>query len=431
MTLQGDVYIGEFKQQVAALEGFTNEPAFGQDNADVSGGNVLLRWRRSLSEGADWEFQAYYDHTKRDELNLYQQVDTMDLEFQRRFPLTDSQEITWAELPVHIRPIEGTFAATLDPLEWEQDLYSAFIQDELHLSQSLHLSLGSKFEHNDFTGFEYQPSVSLIWQLAEHPSLRGAVSRAVRTPSRVERDMRINVAAFSSPFYDPDGSGHLDAGDYTLISVFGNKDFESEELLGYELGYRGQLEQNLSLDSAAFYYFFKNLLTSEAGEPYVEGDPSTNAVISTSFDNNMDGESYGLELAVNWQVRSDWRLHMSYTWLRLDMDLKSSSTDTTHVALAEKSSPEHQFQLHSFWNVRHDMEVDTALYYVASVEIGDAQVPAYTRLDVRFGWKPTENLELSFAGQNLFDDRHTEFYNRDSITSEVSRTLYAQLTLRY
>lgn len=306
-------------------------------------------------------------------------------------------------------------------------------------------TIGSKFEHNEYTGFEYQPSARILWRIADNRSLWGALSRAVRTPSRINRDIRINAALIPPIFLDPDGlgpspalpidpdgSGPMIAGLPTLISIFGSDRFKTEEMLGLELGYRAQESEHSSLELSAFYNIYDNLYTSELGTPYVEGTPPTNLVLPLYFDNQIEGESYGLELAVNWKITPDWNLYTGYSWLKVDTRLSSSSTDTENVSAREESTPEHQFQLRSYWNVRHNLKLDIALYYSKDILVLNTPVPSHTRFDIRLGWNPTNDVELSLIGQNIFDNLHTEFVDEQTSSPiEVPQCVYGQIKVKF
>jgi iron complex outermembrane receptor protein len=410
ITLQGDIYTGDDDQTIGILE--APGLAYRQDTADLNGGNLLLRLHRTIEHDSEWELQAYFDRTERDDLALKQRIDTFDLNFHHRFPLTEHHEITWGLGYRRIEDsIDNSFTVSFDPESFDQDLYSAFIQDEIRLRDDLYLTLGSKFEHNDFTGFELQPSARLLWQMAEEHTFWGAISRAVRTPSRSDRDIQLSVE-----------------GPVPTISIFGSTNTESERLTAFEVGYRGRPQRDLSMDVTLFYNIYDNLISSEVNVPL----PLT---IDTTFDNKMEGESYGLELAANWQVTPDWRLHAGYSWQKINVWLDSNSTDITTVFEREESNPEQQFQLRSLWNISDNLELDAALFFVDSIEVpgpyGSVYVPDYTRLDLRLGWRPHKDIELSLGGQNLLDNRHYEFATRDVISNQVPRTFYGQVNLKF
>lgn len=420
LTLQGDIYEADIEEESTQITSLGSGPVTLRQPSDVRGANLLLRWSRTVSDRTSWQFQSYYDQNQRDEISIAQRIDTFDLDLQYRF-MTGIHEITWGLGYRHISDeIENSFSVRFDPVGWDQELFSAFVQDEVSLAENLTLTLGSKFEHNEHTGSEIQPSARLLWRMAEHHSLWGAVARSVRTPSRTNRDVRINLAAIPSP------------GLPTMIAVMGSDDFESEEVISLELGYRGQPSEQLTLDVNAFYNIYDKLYTSEASVPFVEGTPPTNLVMPIGFDNLMEGESYGLDLSLNWQASLDWRLNVGYSWLNVDVRLDAASADTTNVTAREDTSPEHQMQLRSYWDIRHDLTLDATLLYSDATLVEGIDIKEFTRLDLRLGWQLSKELELSLVGQNLLDDRHGEFADGESSPyTEVPRTIYGRLQFRF
>jgi iron complex outermembrane receptor protein len=284
----------------------------------------------------------------------------------------------------------------------------------------LRLILGVKLVQNYFSGFEAQPSIRLSWTPSRRQTAWAAVSRAVRTPARSQQDIRINLQAFP-------GRGGMPV----IIAAFGNTSPNSEVLHAYELGYRAQPYRRLSLDVATFYNVYDRLSSLEPGLPFFETDPlPTHLVVPSYYANLLRGETYGLEAAVNLDITRRWKLHGSYSFLRMQLHRDATSRDTTSEA-AEDKSPQHQFQLHSYLNLWRNLDLDTALYHVSS--LGGQQVPSYTRIDSGLGWRLRENLEVSGGVQNLLDNRHPEFYGLDLLVlpSQVRRSVYGKMIFRF
>lgn len=416
LSLQGEAFASDNDQSIFVTPGVGSPVRVVDDTVRVDGGHLLFRWHRALSSQSDWSLQAYFDRDRRRDVTLDFQIDTWDLDFQHRFPLLDRHEITWgAGYRLVKDDIDNTFTVQFLPASRSSDLFSAFIQDEIRLRDDLRLTLGSKFEHNDYTGFEYQPSARLIWLVSERHSLWGAVSRAVRTPSRANHDFRVNFTSIPGP---PAPS---------LLASVANSDFESEELLAFELGYRGQLTSSLALDATAYYFDYRNLATFENGTAFEATPPPAHLLIFNQIDNQMRGESFGLELAAEWNPSAAWRLRTAYTWQVTDVRLDSASTDTTTLFARESIRPEHQFQVHLGWKAAVDVEIDAALYHTSGFKgrllTSAGDIPAYTRVDLRAAWQVGKKLELGLVGQNLADDRHPEFLSPDILSSEVPRSI--------
>ncbi|MEW5893399.1 MAG: TonB-dependent receptor [Pseudomonadota bacterium] len=408
-TLQGDVYDGDVDQTAVTVSPAVVGNLLVQETARVSGANLLARWQRRLGEG-ELQVQAFIDRAERKEAVLRQRIDTWDLDLQHRFRLGQRQEIVWG---AGYRLIDGALndstTVSFNETRGDTALYNVFIQDEIALRPDLALTLGTKFEHNEYTGMAPQPGARLHWQVDDSRALWAAWSRAVRTPSWADRDITLRLAnlAASPPAPFP-----------LYLAYTGSRAFDAEPLTAYEAGWRQQVRSDLNLDASVFYYDYDDLRSLEpaGGTTYV-------------FANRFRAKSYGFELSGVWQATPDWRLRAAYSQLRLDAEAKPGSADSFSEALIEGSGPRHQFQLHSHARLSQNLHLDAMLYYVDQVE--NRAVGDYTRFDLRLAWQPRKDLELSLVGQNLLDDRHFEFTGQDSAASDVPRSLYAQARWRF
>jgi iron complex outermembrane recepter protein len=387
LTLQGDIYDGASERTTMSTD------------VEMSGGNLLGRWSRTLAENSDLQLQVYYDRThRRLPTSLAQDLDTYDLDFQHRFPLGASQDVVWG---LSYRLVDdridnpATFAFL--PASVTHDWFGGFAQDEITLvPDRLHLTLGTKLEHNDYTGLEVQPSIRAAWQPDSEQTVWSAVSRAVRTPSRIDRDF---FAPASPPF----------------TRLQGGPDFISEKLLSYELGYRVQPRPQLVLSLATFYNDYDDLRSVEPVNPP--------AAFPIMLANGLTGKSYGAELTADYRASDTWRLQAGYTELRAHSEPKAGSLDRTSrrsVAL----DPKRQALLRSSLDLPGRVECDATLRYVGRIENQD--VPAYTEFDLRLGWRPGPAWELSLVGQNLLHDRHAEFGAAAS-RREIERSFYGTI----
>ncbi len=419
VTVQGDIYTGD-KDNISTLPSLTPPYSVMTDEeTDLGGADILARWAHAFSDESEMTLQLYYDRTERDSSMVAEDRDTVDVDFQHAFALGDRHAIIWGLgyrfMKYDTSPGDLYPSAFFVPDSDEDDLFSAFIQDEITLvPDRLRLTLGSKFEYNDYTGFEVQPSGRALWMPHDQHALWASVSRAVRTPSPVEHNLDL--------LYSIDPSGPLPV----LQMIYGNDDFDSEELIAYELGYRVQPTKDLSVDIAAFYNEYDKLRTSEVGPPVVV---FPFVVVSLPFDNKLEGSTYGVEIVADYQVTEYWQLVAAYSLLEMDLELDSDST--AGVTEEDDSGPQNQFQLRSMLNLPHNLEFDAALYYVDDVEKAD--ISDYTRVDLRLGWRPTENLELSLVAQNVFDDHHEESSTTllYSPASEIERSIYGQVTYKF
>jgi iron complex outermembrane receptor protein len=407
VTLQGDIYDGDVGSPIVVKSLTPPLVSSLRDDQTVRGGNVLGRVEHLVSADAGWTLQAYYDRAERRRPDFFDdERDTFDVEFRHHFALGERHDLIWGAGYRHRRDeTSGSLTLSFDPSDDDLDKFSAFVQDTITVvDDRLTVMLGSKFEHNDFTGFEVQPGARLAWTPSDRQLLWGAVSRAVRTPSRANHDLLFTTAVLTPP----------DVPEPTPVQLVGDSGFDSEELLAFELGYRVRAHDGLTLDIAGFYNDYDEL--SSLGAP--TADP-----FQTTFSNDTDGESYGLELTARWDAAENWRLAASYSFLRVQLHGFDESD--------ERSSPQNQFSIRSYLDITKNLELNAAAYYVDNVPGADA--PAYTRLDLGLTWRPAPNVELAVWGQNLLDDQHVEFRDSFFVVSpiEVERGVYAQLSLRF
>ena len=372
-------------------------------DGEAGGAFLLGRIVQDNPDGSGWRLQGYYDRSDFARFGAEAERDTFEVDFRHHSTPFEGHEFIWGL--AYRRQDQRTEAGPsvrLEPSERTLDTYSAFLQDTITLEpDTLFAMVGSKFEHNDFTGFEVQPSGRLWWTPNERQTLWGAISRPVRTPSLAEQDLRFTQ--MFTPFPPPNNA----------IVVRGNPDAEAEKLIAYELGHRIKLAEGLTLDTATFYNDYSNLLIVP---------PDTLRYANTGF-----AESYGAEVAASWRLADNWRLTGSYSFLRLQVrDDGNLAPDNR-----EGNDPRHQAKLRSTFDIARDLEFNAALYYVGELEALD--VPSYLRLDLGLAWRPTENLELAIWGQNLLDPSHPEFQDTlyQSGPAEVPRSVYFQATLRF
>jgi len=420
ITLQGDYYRGKAGQQVgiATGAGGASPTSVNQvvDDTETTGGNLLFRWSHLIDKTSDFALQIYYDHVGMDGEVLYEDRDTFDLEFQHRFQWREDHDVVWGfDYRFTHDNTHNNQTFVLEPSSRSVNLYSTFLQDEISLRDNLRLTLGTKLEHNDFSGFEYQPSIRLAWGFTDSQTLWGSVSRAVRTPARGEHDVILRLVP--PPAEDPG------------IPVYaeGDDNYDSEILTAYELGYRFSHNNVWSTDTAIFYNDYDRLRTLD---PSPDAGPPPS--VRFPFDNNMSGETYGLELATQWQVRTGWRLNASYSWLDMKLRLDNNSTDTTSRS-TEDASPSSKAAIWSALDLGHKLQLDAALRYVGDIEVNGVDIDGYVEADLRLGWQASPGLELSIIGQNLLDNHHAEFLPEfiNTQPTEVERSIYGRISWHF
>jgi iron complex outermembrane recepter protein len=413
-TVQGDAYRADVGQLAPAVTIIGRPGPVPPFDADLSGGNVLARWRRTADDGADLQLRAYYDYTRRDDPSFLDTLHTFDLDLQRRFTARSIHEIVWGaayRLTTNTNEGRGVFA--VEPEKSTDQLFSGFVQDQISLGPKLKVTLGTKLEHNDFSGFEFQPSVRMAWLPREHHTLWAAISRAARVPTRIERDIAIDI---TDPTGDP------------VAKWLGNEDFKSERLVAYEIGDRWQPLERLSFDLALFYNDYDRLASLEFGDPFIDTDGRT--VIPVTTENLTSGRTYGAELLMEWQPVDDWRLTASYS--HIDMNLDAEGEDLNRGEWQEDATPRNLAGLRSLITLGTRFEIDAQLRYQSRIERQPAVVESldgFTELDVHLAWHATEHWDLSLVGQHLLHDDHVEFGPVDQ-RGALERAAYLQATWR-
>lgn len=380
LMFKGDAYDGLFG---ASLTGG------GSQDVEHQGQSLVARWTRDRPGGSQTMLQFWYDRLAFDDVNLGEDRDTYDLEYQHAFEAGAVHRIVWgAGYRRTSDDIRNGPILAIVPSSRRDNLSSLFVQDEIGLAErTVRLTLGAKVERNDYSGTEWQPSARIAWVPDADNTFWGSVSRAVRSPSRLESDL-------SAP-----------------PLLMGNPDMESEKLVAYEAGYRGRVAPQAWVDAAVFYNVYRNLLSTEG----------------TVLGNKLRASTAGVELAGRWQTDPAWRYDVAYTYLNMDLAAEADSTDTTSAARIEGGSPRHQVTLRGAWTPSAAIEVDAALRYVDRLQ--PQNVPSYLVADIGIGWHPRRNVELSAVAQNLLDNHHPE--QSGATATEVQRGYYVKLRWEY
>ena len=411
-TVQGDAYGGHAGVRTT-LASYTAPFARTVDeDADLSGGNLRAQWRRKMRPGSDLSVQAYYDRTRRVEPGFDETRNTADFDLQ--YSRQEGRHALLSGLGYRFSRgmTGGVPTIVFRPAARTDDLFSAFLQDRIELSRDrLLLTLGAKVERNDYSGLELQPSARVWFGLRPHQSVWAAISRAVRTPSRVERDLDLTVA--------------LDASRPVFTRVLRSSAFLSERATVYEAGYRAQGGERFLFDAALFQNEYTNLLSLEPGAPFAETDGSgTRTIVPVLFGNGIRGRVRGLELAADVRITNAWRMHGSYSFLDMDLDAEPDSLDRTTAASTEGASPRHRGLLRSSLTFG-DVQLDAIWRRVSSLPAQG--VPTYSSLIARAAWRPWAPLEVAIVGRDLLQSRHVEFGGG----TEVERSIYGEVAWRF
>ncbi len=377
-------------------------------DADLAGAALLGRWTRPVGDGAELQVNAWYSFDLRDEPLYREGRHTADVGVQHHVSFAGFDDLTWGlGARVTTESFDGSDGIRLRDSGLLDRTFSLFVHEEIRLlDDALHLSAGTKLEHNVYSGFEYQPSVRLLWRAAERHTLWAAFTRAVRAPSRI--DHHIGLDSLTAPD--------------SLVRIDGSESFESEVLWAAEAGYRLRPLDDLFVDLAGFYNVYDGLTTIEpAGDPFVDARGTT--VTPTIIGNGVDGVTFGGEAALNAEVAGRLRIAATYGLIRLDMRRREGFADLfDSAASTEDGTPLHVGSLRLGAVLPAALAFDTLLYHASRVEATD--VEAYLRLDARLGWRPAKGHDLSVVGQNLLEGAHAEAPNG----TRVQRGVYGRYT---
>lgn len=423
--LMGDVYNGKVNHtyELALL----TEPwkMESRDAADVSGGNILGRWIYKFTPFSVMSFQAFYDRTERTDIWIIEKRNTFDIDLQHDQRISSRVNVlTGLGIRRTSDDFDSTLTQWLKPEEQTDNLYSAFIRANISIiRQRLNLAVGSKFEHNNYSGFEYQPSLRLLWLPHPRHTIWTAVVRAVRTPSRAERASHV-ILAVVPPFSSTNNSALP-----LSLSMIGNDNFTSENMLAYEVGYRVEGPANISLDLAGFYNVYDNLRSMDIGTPAPNDSPPTYLILPLTLSNLGNGKIYGFELVADMRITYRLAVKAWYAFTHTHIDFPAIG-ELRSFSSSEYAYPENQFHMRFISNPFSNIELDIGFRFVDNLSSMD--IDSYYTADFRLGWTPYLGLELSLVGRNLFERRHAEFGTvLNSHLTEIERSVYASVAWRY
>jgi iron complex outermembrane recepter protein len=418
ITFQGDYYNGTV--QNAIMEPVFPDPTFQfqrlvKTTLPMEGANLLTRWTHTVDKDSDYSVQFYYDRLSYSVPTIALGQDTFDLDFTSRFALTNRQKIVWGGgYRFTGESFQNTPDASIDPASVRLNLFSAFLQDEIAvIPEKLTFIPGCKLEHNDFTGFECQPSLRLLYLIDKKSSAWAAVSRAVRTPDVFE-------------FYGQSVGPPVAPGVPIFPLQSPNPNLISETLLAYELGYRVQATDRFSWDLALFFNHYDSIVTARAGSIIIVPP----GFIPVQGKNEGAGDGYGFEWSYQWQISDRWKLRGYYALL--EMQLQTAPGATMSTTSEPGTSPQNQISLMSSWDLGANVEFDIMARYVDALVA--SQVPEYIDMDIRLGWRPRKHLELELVGQNLLNNHVLQFNDQTpsiDLPTEIPRGVYGKVTWHY
>ncbi len=404
LSVQGDYFRGRSRNV-----DFSHYPA-PTDDETYHGANVIAHWTHQLDNG-EWQLKGYYDTYQRDMIAVKLQTQVFNLEAQHRFHPTPDQDVVWGGSWRHYRSqADNRDHFKLLPADFNEDLLSVFVQDEITLNEAWHLTLGSKFEYAESTGWQSQPSARLLWTISDKRSLWAAVSRAARIP-----DWGLERIAFKG--YYPEK--------YSPLPIYIQlqqppQALDSEKLMAYELGWREVFNDQLFIDINFFAHEYTDVFNLDNQSVSFEDD---GLAFLAQYANDLEWDSHGAELAVSWQPKTELQFQAAYHYIHRNMPDGTALTE-----------PEHYFSLRGQWQFAPAWQLNTWLRHNSRVPngdltLGETAIDEYAELDVGLTWQVDQNVELSFVGRNLLHQQHDE--HRWTVLTQLylpsARSFYAQM----
>lgn len=415
VTLQGDLYAARLGQRALVTRLTPPFSVTDDREAPLAGGNLLWRWTRPLGRTGPFQLQMFYARTTRDELPVAEARDTVDADFQHTPPSWRRHQFKWG---LGYRLTSGRITAVAPtrffPERRTDPLYSGFAQDDITvIPERLRITVGSRLEHNAYSGFEVQPTARLLWTPSSTQTAWGAITRSVRTPSRVETDYTtVSVVNPAVPIF---------------LRLLPNPDFVPERLVAYEAGYRRQPLPSVAVSAAAFYNQLRDVLSADALPPFVEPAAApTRVILPVTFGNGLQGDSYGTELSLDVRPRPGWRVAANYSYLRIQLSKDAGGLDVSQERRNEGQSPRHQLQVQGSVDLPGNWSADVAARYISGLPA--AAIPGYGSANLRLAWRVSTGLEFAVIGQDLLQPRHVEWPGGGAGPIGIARSAYVSLS---
>lgn len=382
-TLQGDAYVGRLG-------------LIDSTDTSISGGNVLGRWGRKTPRSST-QVTAFYDVVQRHVPDQFGEVHhTFDLDAQETLAVKDVHSLVWGGgYRVTSDRTEETPVLFFEPANRTTHLFNVFVQDEIRLGRKgWFTTLGTKLEHNSYSGWELQPTAR-IRLTKPRATVWGAISRAVRMPTRFDSDIRVTLRQ-------------------PVVVITGSPLFDPEQLVAYEAGFRAQVSSELTFDVSVYHDDYKRLRSQEL----VPGAPVT-------LGNTIEGEINGIEFGATWEPSDMLRFHGATSFLHKSLDRSPGSQD---VSGGEGNDACCLARLQIFADLREDLRLTGLARYIA--ELPSPQLAGYAEADLTLQWAVRKGIELSFVGQNLLHDSHPEFTSGQPLLEAYERSFFVTVTFR-
>jgi len=420
VMVQGDAFDIEANQTRRSSYIPTPYDTIIREDVDATGGDFLARWNHTNSGGSETSLQTYFDAYNRSDLGTPEKERVFDLDFQHHWKAGGRHEIVWGlGYRLYDSSLAPGYSVSFSPPARRDSLYSAFFQDDIRVAESVQLTIGSKFEHNPYTGFQMEPGLRLLWNPSgTRHALWASASRALRQPSRADTAIRTDLQEV------PAGPNMLQ-----VLRLYGDPRIRNEEARDYEAGYRAELARNFTLDVTTFLTSYRHVETIEPQAARVLPGSPVLIEIPMVYSNQARALDYGAEWTVNWRVTPHWRISQSYSYLHAAVRQEPGSQGIGTCTVAQ-CFPQQLIQFRSMANLPGKLEFDQSFYYTA--RLPGSSIPGNPRVDLRVGRRLSQSGEISLVGQNLLRPRTLEYGDAYSVIATQSvRSIYLGVTWRF
>ena len=431
-TFLGDIYKNEMSQ-VHEIQNIPNsEGMFGVIEGGVKseGTKLGFRWSKLTGLNSEFNVNVNYDYYDRQELKYSEKRDTFDLDFQHKLVPIDNHELLWGGgYRLSYNDLLSGYLLSVAKPDEKITIWNLFVQDEISFpSQNFTVTLGTKIEGNSYSGSEVQPSVRGSWVPNDQFTWWWAISRATRTPSRVEISSKLNINVVAPFELSPENPLT------TLVQIQGQESFKAEQVDAYESGLRWMPTDELAFDVSLFYNDYKYLRSYKVTTPSVEVfNAQPFMVLPLLLGNDMVGTSKGLELLVSWQASLNARFRLTYSFLDDNLnDTQYNSFSDSFISVVEDRTPANQASLWGSFDLGSNLELDARLFYVDKRPWNYFQklqpIDRNLNADLRLAWSPSDTVELSLVGRNLLYSSRQEFVTETwPEPSQIERSIFAKV----
>nr|WP_070960167.1 TonB-dependent siderophore receptor [Hyphomonas sp. Mor2] len=257
------------------------------------------------------------------------------------------------------------------------EVFSAYVQDEIEISDQLDIIIGARFDSFDISVDNLDPSVA----------------PADRQRSRTDEEISPRFGLVYKPMenvsiYGSYSESFLPRSGEQFANINGsNNALDPNTFTNVEAGVKWDFQPGLSFTAAVFEI--------EQSSPQVaDGDASTLDVIDT--------ETTGFELQFQGQITDAWYISAGYSYLDGEQVDRSGST-----GLRPRELPENLYSVWNGYQVTDRFGLGLGLTYQDESFINNsntAVLPSYTRVDAAAYYDISEDLRIQLNIENLADE---------------------------